>query len=120
LRLAGDELWKEVTADNIVKFANLLREAQQLVWDNEIFFQDRDRQDLALVLKELSDFRLGKLRLLEIDSKSQIIRAEISGPSEFRSVSRYVENNRVAKLAYERTLENIRKSFHNKLSGKIE
>jgi hypothetical protein len=119
LRLTGDELWARVTEDNIVKFANLLRETRHLVWDSEIFFEDRDRRDLEIVLEKLSDFRLGKFELLQIRSKKDIEHAQEKRyvrENITELVARQIEYNRVAKLAYEGTLENIRKSFHQKLS----
>src|SRR5205085_4305377 len=60
LRVAGDDLWESATEDNIVIFAKCLRETYTTAGEGELFFEDRDRNDLIGILEAFGRYRLGK------------------------------------------------------------
>lgn len=119
LRLAGDDLWEGATDDNLVNFANQLRVVMQIVYEGELYFEEKDLDHLTKVLNALSSFYLGKERLIEIRSKKQIQKLISHFGEEFveSKIATYINKNHQYKLEYEGILEAIRKSFREKLSS---
>lgn len=121
LRVAGDDLWEIASQENVVVFAERLREAKTIVGEGDIFFEDKDRKDLIHVLQELRRFRLGKIELIRIRSKSDIEKESYMTPDQVdRAITRQIQENYRFKTQYEQLLENIRISFKKRLSNKIK
>jgi len=119
LRLGGDELWERASEDKLVNFANQLRVVRQIAYEGDLYFEKKDRLHLTEVLNILRSFYLGKEALIEIRSKQQIQKISRDFGEEFveKEIARYININYQYKLEYEGILEEIRKSFRNKLSG---
>jgi hypothetical protein len=114
LRLTGDDLWQQVSADSLLKFANQLRDTKRLVYEGELFFEPDDRAALLEVIKQLSDFQVGKQSVLDTSSK-----AETEEMLRYFSndIQQQIVRNGKAKAEYERLLEQIGASFHRRLSS---
>ncbi|NJN90679.1 MAG: toll/interleukin-1 receptor domain-containing protein [Leptolyngbyaceae cyanobacterium SL_5_14] len=76
LRLVGSELWDKASKDNLVKFANQLRDTTQLVYENSIFFEEADYSQLKSLLEKFKYFQIGKDKLIRIRSTEDIERQE--------------------------------------------
>lgn len=113
LKLAGDELWRETSAPNLVNFADELRKTKLVVNEGELFFEEQDRQELIRILKAFSEYRLGKSKVIDIRSqhKAQQIVDEFA-----YMLQNQIEENWQLKQEYERLLEHIRSSFRTRLS----
>ena len=110
LRLAGDDLWEKANTENVVRFVNELRNATLVVNERAIFFEEEDRQELISLLRSLGNYRLEKLKLIEIRTEQQI---KYYSKEE---IQRQIEKNRVHKEEYENLLDKIRISFKRRLS----
>lgn len=120
LRVAGDDLWELATEENIVVFAQRLREAKTTILEGEVFFTDKDREDLLKILERFLNFRLGKARLIEIRSKGDILIFSLSSIEGIKEeISSQIKRNYEYKIQYEQLLENIRVSFKRILSSNI-
>ncbi len=110
LRLIGNDLWNKANSENILKFANQLRQTEILVSEGEIFFEDRDRLHLLQVLRAFGEFRIGKERLIDIRSTRRIEYWEEEATFQIR-------RNHKIKMEYDQLLEDVRISFNKKLSN---
>lgn len=120
LRVAGDDLWEIASQENVIVFAKRLREAKTIVREEEIFLEDKDREDLNKVLRDFMNFRLGKVELIEIRSKRDIEKYSYMSEEQIeREVSRQIQENYKYKIQYEQLLEKIRVSFKRRLSSNI-
>jgi hypothetical protein len=118
LRLVGSELWDKASKDNLVKFANQLRDTTQLVYEDSIFFEESDYSQLKAVLEEFKYFHIGKKTLIRIRSIEDIKQQEklLSPVKIKRIIAEQIERNRHHKIDYENILDRIRVSFNSKLS----
>lgn len=118
LRLVGSELWDKASKENLVEFANQLRNTTQSVYENSIFFEELDYSQLKSVLEKFKCFQIGKTRLIEIRSIEDIEQQEelFSLTEIKRKIAERIESNRVHKTEYESILDRIRVSFNSKLS----
>jgi hypothetical protein len=118
LRLAGKYLWEIASKENLVKFANQLRDTTQLTYEGSIFFEESDYSQLLSVLEEFQYFQVGKQRLIEVRTVKDIEQQEnIFSSFRFeRMIAEQIERNRRHKVEYESVLEKIRVSFGLKLS----
>jgi hypothetical protein len=116
LRLAGDDLWEKASSENLLAFAERLRQTQTIASEGDIFFEDKDRDDLLRVLGMFGRFYVGKERLINIRTKDQIDRW-ISDEYFQDEIGRQIARNREYKIQYEKLLERIRRSFRRRLSN---
>jgi TIR domain len=120
LRLTGSDLWEIANKENLVRFANQLRDTIQLVYEGSIFFEESDYSQLLSVLEEFRYFRVGKERLVEVRTIKDVeIQEELFSFSSFRferRIAEQIEENRRHKVEYESVLDKIRVSFGLKLS----
>jgi hypothetical protein len=114
LRLTGDDLWEQATAERVLTFANQLRATKQLVYDGELYFQETDHQDLMRALKALAEFNLGKERVVDLVTQHD---AEFVANELGEVIKRQIEQNRAAKAQYEAIRDQIRVSFKHQLSS---
>lgn len=116
LRLAGDELWSEASRENLLNFAEQLRQTTSLVREGEIFFEEDDRENLLSVLRGFANFRIGKERLIETRSRRQLE----SYPKKYmdEEISEQIAFNHKYKTDYEKILDDIRVSFRRRLAGR--
>lgn len=121
LRLASDDLWQRATKERLLTFGKHFRDAQQLVYEGEIYFSQRDRNDLKQVLQHLGDFYVGKSNLVNIRDEYAYERFKESVKREYeygeRRITEQIRRNHKAKRQYEVVLNNIRDSFHERLSS---
>lgn len=111
LRDAGDSLWEIASKENILNFALHLRETTSKIRESAIFFDEGDYEQLNRLLKDFGSFRLGKLRLHEIRSQTDIDRYV-----RLHAAQEQINKNYIIKQQYEELLEKIRVSFKNRLS----
>lgn len=109
LRLAGDDLWGKLNADNILIFSKQLRETQDKVEESAIFFDEEDYMNLKNLLETFGHFQLGKVYLGEIRSSEDLSSVFI------RLALRQIEINREYKNRYESLLDKIRITFRERL-----
>lgn len=116
LRLAGDDLWERANNENLLKFAEQLRRVKTIVRKGEIFFEDKDRENLEDILDSFGDFWIGKRKLIGIRSEQQI---EVINPANYyeEQIKRQIDRNHNHKVQYEQLLEKIRVSFKSRLSN---
>jgi hypothetical protein len=115
LRVAGDDLWKKVSDENLITYAEQLRKTTRFVQEGEIFFDDQDREQLLDILTEFQQYRLGKMRLAEIRTKIEV-QKNIYAIIGVQQVERQIERNRENKLRYENMLDQVRVSFKARVS----
>jgi len=115
LRLAGDDLWEEASNENLFEFAKQLRQVKKLVLEDDIYLDDKHRQELREVLRHFDQFWVGKKRLIDIRSKPEMERftEDLWAQEEIRY---QIQFNLEAKNKYERLLEKIRDAFRDKLA----
>ena len=117
LRLAGDDLWDKASQINIVKFAKYLRETKSIVYEGEIFFDDRDRKDLLDILHVFEGYHLGKIGLIEVRTKKDITsKSYIDEDQIEREIKEQIFHNFNYKIQYGQLLEKILISFRSRLS----
>jgi hypothetical protein len=114
----GSELWDKASQENLVRFANQLRDTTQLVYEDSIFFEELDYSQLKSVLENFKYFHIGKERLIKIRSIEDIKhQKKLFSPVEIkRIIAEQIEINRHHKIDYESILDRIRVSFNSKLS----
>ncbi len=112
LRILGDDLWKKASSENVAKFAKQLRMTKQLVMENELFFEIQDHQSLQHVLRAFSSFEIGKGRLANIYTRSDV---ESEGYNS-GYIPEVIESNRKYKIQYENILATICVSFKQRLT----
>jgi hypothetical protein len=115
LRLAGDDLWNTANEENLLTFAKQLRKTTKLVREGEIYFDDEDREKLLGVLTRFGQYRLGKVRVVELRTKSDL--RDIKPHHLDQVIEEQVNKNRAFKSTYEDLLEKIRVSFKRRLSN---
>jgi len=113
LRLLGDDLWKIANTETITKFAKQLRGTELMVREDEIFLEENDRRRLLRILSAFGDFRIGKMRLIEVRSEEDV-KGNISSANR---IQRQIEQNRIYKTHYEELLDDVRISFKQRLSN---
>ena len=117
LRIAGDDLWEKASHENVIAFAERLRETSKFVYEGEIFFDDKDRDNLLEVLRCFGQYRIGKMELIDIRTKREL-EESIESEKEFESVvTEKIKRNYKNKTLYEQLLEKIRVSFKKRLSN---
>lgn len=109
LRLAGNDLWKQATHENVLTFSSQLRATLEKVEESAIFFDEIDYEKLKNILKIFGEFRLGKIRLLEIRSEGDL-RFVVPDIAEEQ-----IDRNRRYKHEYEELLNEIRISFRERI-----
>lgn len=110
LRLAVDSLWHGATRTNIEALARELATTKEMANGWSIFFVKRHLKELNRLFKVLENFKVGKIRLIEIRSREDMERV-------FPDKIRYqIEQNRMFKEDFEKLLEELRESFKSRLS----
>lgn len=112
LKEYGDDLWKEATINNLVKFAKQLSVTKKIVQKNAPYFLDSDYRQLLSVLQAFEEFHVGKKKLIDIRSKRDI---KASGASQ-RTICYLIEANSHHMTTYENIVGSISISFRRKLS----
>jgi hypothetical protein len=107
--LAGNDLWKQATHENVLTFSSQLRATLEKVEESAIFFDEIDYEKLKNILKIFGEFRLGKIRLLEIRSEGDM-RFVVPDIAEEQ-----IDRNRRYKHEYEELLNEIRISFRERI-----
>jgi hypothetical protein len=110
LRLTVDALWHRATKQNIATLARELAETKEKVQKWSIFFEEQHLCNLMRLFETLAHFKTGKIPLVEIRSKEDM---EFVYPEEIRY---QIEQNQRYKEEFESLLEDMRKSFRNRLS----
>lgn len=111
LRLAVDTLWHKATKPNIATLALQLRKTKEKVNNWSLFFDDNHLQELLRLLQNLEKLRAGKIRLFDIRSREDM---KYVYPKEIES---QVQENRQSKEQFDNLLENLRRSFRDRLSS---
>ncbi|ALB40450.1 MULTISPECIES: hypothetical protein [Nostocales] len=109
LRLAGEELWKGASENNIMNFSQLLNEILLKLDESAIFFEEEEYMRLREILNVFGNFRLGKIRLIDIRNEEDLYRISSS------QARRQIERNLRYKCEYEELLDKIRVSFRDRL-----
>lgn len=111
LRRAGDALWQLANKTNLKAYVAALRETIDIVGENGIFFHSQDYSQLQELLRTFANYRLGKEHLIGMRS--------ISSPTYNRYkpfIERMIEDNKANMLEYSNLLEQIRETYHDRLS----
>lgn len=109
LRLTVDALWNKVTPTNLVMFSNQVTSTKQKVADWSLFFEEHHLRELQKILLVLDNFRSGKERLAEFRYSDNVIFYEAQ-------ITEQIEDNREYKLRFEAFLDELNKSFRERLS----
>jgi len=109
LRLAGDELWKGASKNNIMNFSQLLNEILLKLEESAIFFEEEEYMRLRAILNVFGNFRLGKIRLINIRNEEDLAFIFLKMAEE------QIELNLRHKREYEKLLDEIRVSFRDRL-----
>ena len=117
LRLAAEDLWDLATPEALLVFTAQLRDTYLTVRQGEIFFSEKDRQNLLRLLSIFGDYRIGKERLISIRHKEDIKRGLRYGPNFTGAMAEQIIENSNIKNEYEDLLENVRSSFAKRLYG---
>jgi len=122
VRIFGDDLWKEASNENLVKFAGQLRMTREKVLQGEIFFDPDHYDELLRILNRFLNYRIGKEKLIDIydleDSLRNVPKSYIEEENSFieEEINIQILRNQQYKLKYEKLLKSIGKSFRKQLS----
>ena len=111
LKRTGEALWKKAKAPTLEIFARQLRSTKKRVDDAAFFFEERDYDELRLLLDEFGKYEIGKKKIIEIRSIADVDEWAVD------QVNRQIVDNQRHKKQYEHLLDNIRSSFRQKLSA---
>jgi TIR domain len=118
---AGRKLWEEVTGEGLAVFADRLREAQQKIATQAIFFSESDYEALEEMMQAADFYLNGKTRLSDIyNGRVETQALNLTVPMERdtfmdQEVRAQIRQNRRWLTRYQNLLRNIRDSLHEQI-----
>lgn len=120
LKRKGEDLWNEANEKELLEFVKYIEEAHKSLQDNSLILDKKDYEDLKKLLDQFWYYKVGKMRLIDMDDKK--IQQKISYLSGSILISderrSQVLNNESIKKEYERLLEDLRQNFQKKMGIK--
>ncbi len=111
LKTRGDQLWKLANDQNFHPFIKQLKETQEMIERNSLFIEDDHYEQLQQLLKMLSEYELGKKRLIELRRQDNIDPAEIH---------LWINHNGYFLEQYTPLIAAIRKNFKQQINVKLD
>ena len=119
LKFAGDKLWNNTTADNLVDFAVKLQEAGTELLRNALLIEDEHSRQLKELLDKFGNYQVGKVRLIQINierKKNPSLMTDLGHALVTHSIT---DQNASTKRDYEALLMSIKDSFKGQLKKGI-
>jgi hypothetical protein len=121
LKAAGDALWEEAKAKNMIAFAKVLKQADATVSAHAIFFREDDYSQLKTLFQHFFNYKIGKQSLIETSSdgtpKSSPWQDEIPQQDIEQSIALQIARNRSDREKYNQLLDQMRQMYRGRLSG---
>ena len=111
LHLTVDALWQRCSKQNLVALARQLERTKKSVGNWSLFFETVHLRELNRLFKILEHFHLGKVRLLELRSDSEL------RDWHLHEVEQQIQENYRYKDEFDAFLEKLRRSFKDRLSS---
>lgn len=108
--LAVEALWYRVTPENLALLARQLRNTKRKIARWSLFFDQQDLVEIEQIIRALEQFEIGKQRLYEIKSVTDV------DSYSSQEATEQIEQNRQYKTRFENLLERLRQSFRDKLA----
>ena len=110
LSLLVDAVWNVATLQNIENLAHELANTKEKVNNWSLSFDENHYAELLKLFTILENYEVGKVRLVEIRNEEDINKINTY------DITSQIERNQEYKKNFNKLLEDIRKSFRNKLS----
>ena len=110
LKVAADKLWESAARETLIDFSTQLRTTNAAVHRGSLFLEESHYQQLKLILDLFGQFEIGKERLIDIRSASQL--EDVYVP---HIANQQIEMNRRSKQDYDDLIERIRSGFVRQL-----
>jgi hypothetical protein len=111
LKIKGNQLWERANNQNLYQLANQLKDTQETIDKNSLFIEDAHYGQLQALLKMLSEYELGKKRLIELRRQDHV---------EPYRIGQLVDQNGYFLEQYTQLILEIRKNFRQQLNVKID
>jgi len=109
LKLFGDSLWSDATANNLEEFSKQLRRTKAEIEKSVLFIEDKHYTELTILLNFFSEYLLGKSKLIDYQQNLEGF--------DHQTVMSMINNNLDKKTQYETLIRQIRASLKNQLKG---
>ncbi len=111
LKSRGDQLWRIADDENLHQFLKRLKDTQDMIEKSSLFIEDNHYEQLQQVLGVLSEYKLGKLRLIE---------ARKHGPYSQSDIIALIQQNQSFLNQYTPLIAAIRKNFKQQINVRID
>lgn len=112
LKASANDLWEQVTLTKVKNFAKQVKAANDAVEKSALLIEDDHYRKLKEIINQFNEFRFGKKRLVELNSRATNSRN--LGENDIRHT---IESNRQRKEEYTELLNDLRQHFKNQISG---
>lgn len=109
LKILADDLWEEASPAKLESFASQLRAVKAETEKASLFIEEAHYGELIQLLKEFSNYQLGKLRLIDF--------REIGMNYYSAEIHEMIRHNGQRKAQYEQLIILIRKGLKKQLRG---
>ena len=111
LKSKGDQLWKKADEENLYQFVKQLKDTQDMIEKSSLFIEDNHYEQLQQLLGVLSEYKLGKKRLIE---------ARKNDPYGRHEIDELIAQNGAFLEQYIPLIAAIRKNFRQQINVKID
>jgi len=122
LKRKADDLWIEANEKNLLNFVDSLKETDKVLEFNALILTEHDYNNLKEILKNFSEYRIGKNRLIDMDKgKIKVERryGDIHGAiTIYDERDNQIFQNENSKKRYESLIVDLRKKFQDKMGIK--
>lgn len=113
LKLVGDALWKSANILNLQRFAEQLRETEDVIGENFLLIEEEHFQELKRLIQESWNFRLGKERLINLYEKRERYKHMVYKGD----IEEMIRHNRKIKNEYEYLIFEVGHHLKRQLKG---
>ncbi len=115
LKTIGDRLWERASQETLEHFVVVLKNAEIAINRGRLILPEEQYQELLRVFASFNEYRVGKLRLIEIRSDEEL-QEHFRNDNE-DNIRNQVRNNREYKERYEQLLDSIVDGFRARLGA---
>lgn len=108
LKIRADALWEEANQSNLTSFTKQLKLTIDQIEKSALFIEDIHYKELKLILKQFSNYQIGKSKLIRY--------REIN--TSIYEIDSLIEANGQNKEQYEKLIETIKKELKLQIKGK--
>ena len=109
LKSKADILWEEANEQNLKKFSQQLKKTIDEIEKSYLFIEENHYQELKSLLKQFSEYRFGKTKLVQIYKQGM-------GVDRYE-IEEWISHNRERKEEYEKLIDKIKKDLKEQIKG---